>query len=117
MTSNEFKIKYPQYAHLEGEDLWNKMEDTLLEFGNVLYADPKQDKVFHPPMKVTSLPDEYGNRHTYEVQIEDDSKTRWLDGDGNLVRVGSMFEPYKDIPKGTLTSYSMIIWDAKEGGV
>lgn len=27
MTAQEFKEKYPQFAHLEGYELWNKMEE------------------------------------------------------------------------------------------
>lgn len=30
MTTEEFKEKYPQYSHLEGNALWNMMENTLL---------------------------------------------------------------------------------------
>jgi len=30
MTTEEFKIKYPHLSHLEGNDLWNAMEDSLL---------------------------------------------------------------------------------------
>jgi hypothetical protein len=30
MTPSEFKITHPEYSHLEGIDLWNKMEDTFI---------------------------------------------------------------------------------------
>lgn len=30
MTTKEFKDKYPQYKNLEGNSLWNMMENTLL---------------------------------------------------------------------------------------
>jgi len=30
MTTSEFKIKYPHLAHLEGNDLWNAMEDSYI---------------------------------------------------------------------------------------
>jgi len=33
MTTAEFKEKYPNLAHLEGEALWNAMEDALLAEG------------------------------------------------------------------------------------
>lgn len=33
MTVAEFKTAYPQYAHLEGEALWNTMEDVFGGFG------------------------------------------------------------------------------------
>lgn len=31
MTPNEFKLKFPQYSHLEGDDLWDKMTDVVLQ--------------------------------------------------------------------------------------
>lgn len=30
MTPQQFKEKYPEYSHLEGDSLWNMMENTLL---------------------------------------------------------------------------------------
>lgn len=30
MTTQQFKEKYPEYSHLEGESLWNMMENTML---------------------------------------------------------------------------------------
>ena len=30
MTVIEFKERYPQYSHLEGNELWNKMEDVFI---------------------------------------------------------------------------------------
>ena len=30
MTTQEFKEKYPNLSHLEGNDLWNAMEDSFL---------------------------------------------------------------------------------------
>jgi hypothetical protein len=30
MTPNEFKEKYPTWSHLEGNELWDKMEDVML---------------------------------------------------------------------------------------
>jgi hypothetical protein len=31
MTVQEFKLKYPQYSHLEGDSLWNTMEDMFIQ--------------------------------------------------------------------------------------
>lgn len=39
MTTKEFKDKYPHYSHLEGNDLWNAMEDSLLQTGDSWTAD------------------------------------------------------------------------------
>lgn len=39
MTPEEFKQKYPEYADLEGYELWNKMEDVLVKIGNSWTAD------------------------------------------------------------------------------
>lgn len=47
MTTEEFKIDYPNYAHLEGDELWDKMTLMLLESDNVLHADPNQVKTFN----------------------------------------------------------------------
>jgi hypothetical protein len=42
MTTQEFKLKYPEYSHLEGDSLWNTMEDMAIqeakESGNVWEA-------------------------------------------------------------------------------
>ena len=40
MTTEEFKLEYPQHSHLEGDDLWDKMTELILQQDNVLYADP-----------------------------------------------------------------------------
>ena len=88
MTVKEFKIKFPQYSHLEGDDLWNKMEEVLLDDNNVLYADPNQEKVYLAPIETP-----YG-----KVTIEDSSTTRWLDKKGNLVRVGEFDYPQVEKP-------------------
>lgn len=34
MTVKEFKINYPQYANLEGEALWNMMEEIMFTQGH-----------------------------------------------------------------------------------
>lgn len=53
MTVKEFKKRFPQYEHLEGDVLWDKMEDTLLagdcwdadySDGYVEYANRTTDK-------------------------------------------------------------------------
>jgi hypothetical protein len=31
MTVQEFKLKYPEYSHLEGDSLWNTMEDMFIQ--------------------------------------------------------------------------------------
>jgi hypothetical protein len=99
MTILEFKTQYPQYSHLEGNDLWDKMTEALLQFGEVLYADPNQEKVFHHPMDI-------GNGII--VTMEDSSTTRWLNSKGELVRIGEPEEPKIEIP---LESYKMEIID------
>ena len=41
MTVSEFKDLYPDKAHLQGEELWNAMEDSLLQKDNVWHkGDP-----------------------------------------------------------------------------
>jgi hypothetical protein len=88
MTVKEFKVAYPQYSNLEGDDLWDKMTEVFLECGEVLYADPNQVKVFHEPIQT-----EYG-----KITIEDSSTTRWLNSKGELVRVGEPDEPVCEKP-------------------
>lgn len=39
MTTSEFKEKYPHLAHLEGNELWNAMEDSMFEGQN---TDPNE---------------------------------------------------------------------------
>jgi len=101
MTITEFKQKYPQHKNLEEDELWNKMEDNLFETGEVLYADPNQVKTFHEPIDT-----EYG-----KISIEDSSTTRWLNRDGELVRIG---EPKRPEPTTPTESYSFQIIDFNE---
>ncbi len=101
MTITKFKEKYPQYSHLEGDVLWNTMEDVLLQSDDVLHADPNQVKVFHKPIET-----EFG-----KVFLEDSSTTRWLNNKGELVRVGEPNYPEVDTPT---ESYRMVIMDFKD---
>jgi len=96
MTTEEFKLKYPQYSHLEGDNLWDIMTESLFETGEVLYADPNQVKIYHKPIEV------YGN----QISVEDSSTTRWLNNKGELVRIG---EPDEPISTNPTTSYRMEI--------
>ena len=107
MTTTEFKLKYPQYKDLEGDELWNKMEDTLFEIGEVLYADPNQVKTFHKPYKMDILQYD-GVYREMTFTIEDSSTTRWLNKDGELVRIG---EPLRPKPIHPTESYSFQIID------
>lgn len=111
MTPKDFKIKYPQYSHLEGDELWNKMEDTLLQSKNVLYADPNQEKVWLNPVKVNILQDS-GEYKEFNVVLEDESQTRWLNSEGELVKIGDNFPSSSN---GSPTeSYSFAIIDFSE---
>lgn len=107
MTTTEFKRKYPQYKDLEGDELWDKMEYTLFETGEVLYADPNQIKVFHKPYKMDILQDDGVYREMTFI-VEDSSTTRWLNKNGELVRVG---EPIRPITTKPTESYSLQIID------
>jgi len=107
MTATEFKQKYPQYSHLEGDELWNKMEDSLFEMGEVLYADPNQVKTFHKPCKMDILQDD-GVYREMTFTIEDSSTTKWLNKKGELVRVG---DPERPKPTQPTESYSFQIID------
>lgn len=78
MTIEKFKENNPQYAHLEGDALWDTMQNMLLKSNNVLYADPNQEKTYHKPIDT-----EFG-----KFTFEDSSTTRWLNSKGELVRVG-----------------------------
>lgn len=112
MTTKEFKDRYPQYAHLEGDTLWDKMTEKFAELANTLYADPDQEKVFHEPIKIDVLQKDY----SYVEQtfmIEDSSTTRWLGKDGNLVRIGEIPMSCSNIPK---VSYSGVVWDVNDSG-
>lgn len=75
MTTTEFKEKYPQYKNLEGDDLWNIMEDTLLKSSNVLIADPQREIIYHDPLEIKGV----------KWFVEDDNKTRWLNSKGEEI--------------------------------
>ena len=72
MTPKEFKIKYPQYSHLEGNELWDKMTTVLLESSNTLTADPNR-KITYVTYEINGM----------EISIEDDNKTIWLTNEGH----------------------------------
>lgn len=78
MKAIEFKSQYPQYSHLEGEGLWDKMTLTLLEGDNVLTADPNQVKTYHDPIILAN---------GVSVSVEDSSTTRWLNSKGEEVKL------------------------------
>lgn len=107
MNEIEFKIKYPQYSHLEGDDLWDKMTEEVLQCGNVLYADPNQVKQWLKPITLDILQED-GTYAKSNITIEDSSTTRWLNKDGELVRVG---EPKSPKPTQPTESYSFEIID------
>lgn len=102
MRVSEFKLAYPQYSHLEGDQLWDKMTEVFLSTNGVLIADPKQKKVFLPSLDIGGI----------NVSIEDSSTTRWLNDKGELVRIGE--EPY--LGDGNHTSYRMEIIDFSKNG-
>lgn len=102
MTIQQFKTNYPQYAHLEGDALWDKMTESLLEHGEVLTADPNQVKVYLEPIDI-------GNG--IMVSIEDSSTTRWLNDKGELVMIGESEQPKITTPT---ESYRMVIIDFSE---
>jgi len=86
MTTEEFKTAYPHYSHLEGDELWDKMTEMLLESVNVLTADPDREIIYHDPIII--------NGETWSV--EDSSSTVWLNKKGEKVKI---IEPeYKGSP-------------------
>lgn len=89
MNQTEFKLKYPQYSHLEGDALWDIMEDTLLQCDDCLYADPNQIKTYHKPITLNIFQND-GTYAKSTFTIEDDSTTRWLNKNGELVRTGEV---------------------------
>ena len=109
MTTTEFKENYPQYSHLKNDALWDKMTEVFLQSDNVLSADPNQEKQYLPTVTVDVLQD-FQDVPKYEkchFTIEDSSTTRWLNKDGELVRIG---EVKKESTKSN-TSYSGFIWN------
>lgn len=103
MTPNEFKEKYPQYKHLQGDVLWDVMTKMVpkLENWKTLTADPNRKIEYLPPVELAN---------GMSVSIEDDSKTVWLDEEGNKVK----FEEIKPKHYKDNTSYKMVIWDASK---
>lgn len=100
MTAVEFKEKYPQYSHLEGDELWDKMTDCFMEKGEVYVADPDREIFYLEP---TTL-----NNGT-EVFIEDETKTVWINSKGEKGLLKPKF------PSGSGSeSYKMVIWDTSK---
>jgi len=55
MTPKEFKELYPKFAHLEGDQLWNKMEEVMLQ--NAKPATKEDiDKFFEVPENNGKIP-------------------------------------------------------------
>jgi hypothetical protein len=98
MTPNEFKIKYPQYSDLEGDALWDKMTFTMMSQGQVLSADPNRKIVYCEPVKHIS---------GAVIMVEDDSTTRWLNSEGEEVKV----EQERKFSGKSTTSYRIEIID------
>lgn len=86
MAPNEFKIKYPQYSHLEGDKLWDKMTLVLLQNSdNVLTADPNREIIYK----------KY-NINGFEINMEDESKTIWLTKEGyKCMQVPEIKKPFE----------------------
>jgi len=92
MTTEEFKIEYPQYSHLENNALWDKMTEVLLQSDNVLIADPNREIIYHEPVSF------FGG----QIFMEDSSTTVWLNNKGEKVKLkepeyfkGSPTESYR----------------------
>lgn len=45
MTVEEFKAKYPEQAHLEGNDLWDAMTHSMIQSDGLT---PKEDFEYYP---------------------------------------------------------------------
>lgn len=104
MTPTEFKEKYPQYRHLQGDELWDVMTKMVpkLEGWKNLTADPNRKIEYLPPIELAN---------GYTVQIEDDSKTVWIDENGNK---GCIVEKQKTQQLYPTESYKFEIWDASK---
>lgn len=100
MTTTQFKEKYPQYSHLEGDDLWDKMAEYVCAEGEQYIADPDREIVFHEPIIYNGI----------KVWMEDSSKTVWVNSKGEKGLIKEDAPP----PDSQTTSYSMVIWDAGE---
>lgn len=92
MNEVEFKLKYPECSHLEGDDLWDVMTLLPLQCDNWLYPDPNQVKTYLKPITVDILQND-GTYAKSNFTIEDSSTTRWLDKNGELVRIGEIKRP------------------------
>lgn len=108
MTPKEFKITNPEYKDLQGDALWDKMEDVLLESNNTLTADPNREIHYHDAISVPTAQLD-GTVKEMSIQVEDDTKTVWLNSAGEKVKIKEI----KSIGKAT-ESYRMAIWDASK---
>lgn len=56
LTIEDFKKQYPQHKDLEGDELWNKMEDVLFETGEQFVPETYgKDKVYKYDGNVLTL--------------------------------------------------------------
>lgn len=102
MTTTEFKQKYPQYSHLEGDELWNKMEEYVWENGEQYITDPGRKIFYHEPIIINGIP----------IEIEDESKTVWINSKGEKVLLKP--EELKISAERSYEPYSMVIWDTTD---
>jgi len=100
MILQEFKTEYPQYAHLEGDDLWDMMTNVAFSKGKVFTADPDREIIYHEPVTVILI-----DGSPMPVYMEDETKTVWINERGEK---GLLIE--KPLKKNT-TSYRMDIID------
>lgn len=98
MNTTEFKEKYPQYAHLEGDELWDKMTESFFEEGEVYVADPDREIIYHEAVNIEGIG---------EVLMENSAKTVWINSRGERGLLKERTIPSEE----STTSYSMVILD------
>jgi len=97
MNTKEFKKNYPQYSHLTGDNLWDKMTELFCQDNETYTADPDRDIIYHKPVILNN---------GITVKLEDSSKTVWINSKGQK---GYLKEkPKKGYPT---ESYRMTILD------
>lgn len=98
MTVEEFKNKYPQYSNLEGDELWNKVEDIVIEESKTnggRWVPAWELGEENSEGKITSVNDEVITIHMRTPKFWINVDTKEIKPNEEIMSVYTPSEPYK----------------------
>lgn len=103
MTVEDFKQKYPHLAHLEGDALWNAMEDSILQNAN---WDPNE------PIELSEEDEIEYQKAKYRHEVEGIEMAGMVFKDSNYTRkLWLAFDKPQPVSDKPLSTAKFIIFD------